>query len=239
MRLDKFLADAGLGSRSSIKQEIRKKQVTINDVTVTDPGLSVKDTDVVCFRGKRVLKAVPRYFMMHKPAGCVCATKDSGQTVLDYMKDEDTRNLFPVGRLDKDTEGFLIITDDGAFAHNLTSPRKHVNKTYYFEGEGILTPDAVSLVAEGLDIGDEKLTRPAVLEILSQTVAGKHVTGKLTISEGRYHQVKRMMAKLGVTVTCLKRLSIGNVSLDDTLMKGQYRPLTPEEIKQLSHGKEI
>lgn len=241
MRLDKFLADAGLGSRSILKQEIRKKNVTINDITVTDPGFSVNEKDVVCFKGKRILAAAPRYFMLNKPAGCVCATKDRDKTVLDYLRGEDTRTLFPVGRLDKDTEGLLLITDDGAFAHNMTSPRKHVNKTYYFEGEGHLVEDAPKRAEEGIDIGDEKLTKPAVLEIISRST-GKNgemsVTGKLTISEGRYHQVKRMMARLGVTITYLKRISIGGLLLDEALPKGQYRLLTEEELAMLSSGEE-
>lgn len=239
MRLDKFLADGGLGTRSAVKQEIRKKNVTVNNLTATDPGLSIKETDIVRFHGKIVSATASRYFMMNKPAGCVCATKDRDKTVLDYLTGEDTRNLFPVGRLDKDTEGLLLITDDGAFAHNMTSPRKHVQKTYFFEGCGTLQKDAVARAKEGIDIGDEKLTKPAKLEILMENPAEKRVGGKLTISEGRYHQVKRMMAKLGVTITYLKRISIGGVFLDETLTQGQYRPLKPEELEMLTFREEI
>lgn len=237
MRLDKFLADEGLGTRSYIKQEIRKKHVTVNAIITTDAGLHVSETDIICYNGNRILPQAPRYFMMNKPAGCVCATKDSEQTVLDYLSQEDTRNLFPVGRLDKDTEGLLLITDDGAFAHNMTSPRKHVKKIYYFEGIGAVPDNASQIVSEGMDIGDEKPTRPAFLEILSQSALpdGKIQTvGRLTIREGRYHQVKRMMAALGVTITYLKRISIGGLLLDETLQKGQYRALTKDEIMTLS-----
>ncbi len=237
MRLDKFLADAGIGTRSEVKTAIRKGLVTVNSLSVKDPGTAVGDRDVICFREQIIGKKQPKYFMLNKPAGCVSATKDEGRTVLDLLKPEDRRDVFPVGRLDKDTEGLLLITDDGMFAHNLTSPRKHVDKTYYFEGEGTLAFDAARQIATGIDIGDEKLTKPAVLEVLSSAPEAQYVSGKLTISEGRYHQVKRMLAKMGVTITYLKRLAIGEVSLDPTLSQGEYRRLTEEEITLLSNGR--
>lgn len=236
MRLDKFLADAGIGTRSEVKNAIRKKLVTVNAGIVTDPGMAVTDSDEICYRSEPVGATKAKYIMMYKPAGCVCATRDVGKTVLDYFPEKDRKNLFPVGRLDKDTEGLLLLTDDGMFAHNLMSPRKHVNKTYYFEAEGILCPDAVERIAEGIDIGDEKPTTPATLEIITQDVTVRSVTGYLTICEGRYHQVKRMIAKMGATVTYLKRLSIGDVLLDETLEKGQYRSLTQEEYDRLTSG---
>ena len=172
--------------------------------------------------------------MMHKQTGRVCATTDRDKTVLDDMKESDRKNVFPVGRLDKDTEGLLLLTNDGMFAHNLTSPRKHVDKTYYFEGEGIFHSEAVELIAEGIDIGDEKPTKPAKLEIINVNNEKHTVSGSLTISEGRYHQVKRMLMKMGVKITYLKRLSIGAVTLDETLEKGAYRELTAAEIEVLS-----
>lgn len=236
MRLDKFLADAGIGTRSEVKNAIRKKLVTVNAEVVTDPGMSVTDSDDICYRSEPVGAAKAQYIMMHKPAGCVCATKDAGKTVLDYFPEKDRKKLFPVGRLDKDTEGLLLLTDDGMFAHNLMSPRKHVKKTYYFEAEGVLVADAKEQIAEGIDIGDEKPTASATLEILSEEREAQRVTGHLTISEGRYHQVKRMIAKMGATVTYLKRLSIGSVMLDESLEKGQYRFLTKEEYDRLTSG---
>lgn len=239
MRLDKFLADAGIGSRSEVKTAIRKKQVTVNAQTASDPGMNVSKADCICFKGSPVVASEPRYYMMHKPAGCVSATKDRDKTVLDFFPETERRNLFPVGRLDKDTEGLLLLTDDGMFAHNLTSPRKHVDKTYYFEGEGCLVADAAAQIAEGIDIGDDKPTKPAVLEVEEALSGERKVTGRLTIREGRYHQVKRMLAKVGVTITYLKRLSIGAVRLDETLAKGQYRALTREEIQILSQGRNI
>ncbi|MBE5881687.1 MAG: rRNA pseudouridine synthase [Lachnospiraceae bacterium] len=237
MRLDKFLANAGIGTRSEVKTEIKKKHITVNDCIIHDPGTAVSDKDVVCYKGIPVGAKKPQYFMMNKPSGCVSATQDEGRTVLDYLKPEDRRDVFPVGRLDKDTEGLLLLTDDGMFAHNLMSPRKHVDKTYYFDGEGILEPHAVKQMAEGIDIGDEKLTKPATLSIISEDIATRKVSGTLTISEGRYHQVKRMLAKTGVTVVYLKRISIGDVRLDETLAKGQYRSLTEEELHLLSKGR--
>lgn len=233
MRLDKFLADAGIGTRSEVKTEIKKKLVTVNGTIISDPGAAVSERDRVCYKGTEIGTRKPKYFMMNKPAGCVSATKDDDKTVLDYIRPEDRRDLFPVGRLDKDTEGLLLLTDDGMFAHNLMSPRKHVDKTYYFDGEGILVPDAEKQLAEGIDIGDEKPTKPAILSILSEDSAMQKVSGTLTISEGRYHQVKRMLAKMGVTIVYLKRLSIGALDLDDRLEKGAYRSLTEEELGQL------
>ena len=234
MRLDKFLADAGCGTRSEVKTTIRKKQVTVNGVIVTDPGAGVLQSDEICYKSALVNAAKPRYYMMNKQAGRVCATTDREKTVLDDMKECDRKNVFPVGRLDKDTEGLLFLTDDGMFTHNLTSPRKHVDKTYYFEGEGILHSDAIELIAEGIDIGDEKPTKPAKLEISDENKEKKTISGTLTICEGRYHQVKRMLMKMGVKIIYLKRLSIGGVTLDETLEKGTYRELTAEEIEVLS-----
>ena len=234
MRLDKYLADAGIGTRSEVKTAIRKKLVSVNDGIVTDPGLSIADSDIICYKNEVIGAQKPRYIMMHKPSGCVCATKDREKTVLDYFPVKDQKNLFPVGRLDKDTEGLLLLTDDGMFAHNLTSPRKHVDKTYYFEGEGVPCPDAEAKIREGIDIGDDKPTLPATLVVLSKDTRKQFCTGELTISEGRYHQVKRMLAKMGVTVTYLKRLSIGGVILDPGLEKGMYRLLTAEEFNRLT-----
>ncbi|MBQ8527716.1 MAG: rRNA pseudouridine synthase [Lachnospiraceae bacterium] len=237
MRLDKFLADGGIGTRSEVKNIIRKGLVTVNELIVKDPGTAVTDDDIIIYKDRIVGAKKPRYFMMNKPAGCVCATKDDDKTVLDYIKPEERSDMFPVGRLDKDTEGLLLLTDDGMFAHNLTSPRKHVDKTYYFEGEGVLCTDAAKQMATGIDIGDEKPTLPAKLCIDIENKAAGTVSGTLTICEGRYHQVKRMLAAMGVTIVYLKRLSIGGVVLDDALEKGSYRSLTEEELQQLCKGR--
>lgn len=229
MRLDKCLADAGIGTRSEVKKIIQKKQIQVNEVVVTDPGLHVTEQDQILFQGNSIFHSKNRYYMFHKPAGCVSATEDHEKTVLDYF--ENKKHLFPVGRLDKDTEGLLFITDDGAFCHALMSPKKHVPKTYYFVAKGQLVKDAKEQISQGIDIGDETKTLPGELEILSAT--DEKVIGKLTIYEGRYHQVKRMISKLGATVIYLKRMSIGTILLDEALALGEYRELTDEERKQL------
>lgn len=223
-----MLADAGIGTRSEIKKLIKQKKIRVNERIVTDPGLQITDADTVYFQTEKIERVTNRYLMLHKPAGCVSATVDQDKTVLFYIK-ENTDKLFPVGRLDKDTEGLLLLTDDGHFAHMLMSPKRHVAKTYYFEAEGNLAEDAQIQVLAGLDIGDDALTLPGILRILSN--CDHIVKGELTIYEGRYHQVKRMMKKLGVQVTYLKRLSIGKLELDPSLEKGAYRSLTQKEME--------
>ena len=172
--------------------------------------------------------------MFHKPAGCVSATEDAGRTVLDYFPEAERKHLILCGRLDKDTEGFLIVTNDGMFSHRLMSPRHHVDKTYYFEAEGLLAEDAKKQVLLGIDIGDEKPTLPAQLTVLKADQGKQTICGTIILQEGRYHQVKRMLLKLGVKVTYLKRTAIGSVLLDPSLAKGTYRALTKEEMKQLT-----
>lgn len=234
MRLDKWLADAGVGTRSEVKNYIRKKQVLVNDLPVTDPGFQVTEQDSICYQGRQIGQLGNLYYMFHKPAGCVSATEDAGRTVLDYFPEAERKHLILCGRLDKDTEGFLIVTNDGAFSHRIMSPRHHVDKTYYFEAEGILAEDAKKQVMQGIDIGDEKPTLPAQLTVSEADPKKQLVRGTITLQEGRYHQVKRMLLKLGAKVTYLKRTAIGSVLLDPSLAKGAYRALTEEEMKQLT-----
>lgn len=172
--------------------------------------------------------------MFHKPAGCVTARTDKEhQTVFDYTKDIPCRDLFAVGRLDKDTEGLLLLTNDGAFDHALMSPKRHVDKTYYFEATGNLTEEEISLLENGVCIGkDEPLTRPAKVADIKNN-ADRTVNGLLTITEGRFHQVKRMLYAVGCEVIYLKRIAIGTVALDKELAPGNYRPLTEEEKSKL------
>lgn len=232
IRLDKFLCDAGFGTRKEIKEHLKKQAVTVNGTTVTKPEYKVHpEEDVICFQGEAVSFSEFAYYMFHKPAGCVTATRDRDcRTVMDYFHDVKRKDLFPVGRLDKDTEGFLLITNDGALAHNLLSPKKHVEKTYFARTEGQVKEEHIALFAEGLDIGDEKPTLPAKLEILS---SGETSEILLTITEGRFHQVKRMLEAVGCRVTYLKRLSMGGLSLDEALAPGEYRRLSAEEMKRL------
>jgi 16S rRNA pseudouridine516 synthase len=172
--------------------------------------------------------------MLNKPAGCVSATHDNlHKTVLDLLKDVDTRDLFPVGRLDIDTEGLLLITNDGPLSHNLLSPAKHVNKTYYAQIDGLADESSVKAFASGIDIGDDKLTKPAILNILDIDTDNGTSTIELTITEGRFHQVKRCFQALGMEVTYLKRISMGSLHLDSSIKPGEFRELTQSEINGL------
>ena len=239
-RLDKFLADAGTGTRSEVKKYIQKGYVQVNGEVIRRPEFKVTEEDAVMFNGEKVGVAPEFvYYILHKPAGCVSATEDSREkTVMEYIPDK-RKGLFPVGRLDKDTEGLLLITDDGALAHELLSPRKHVDKTYYARVTGKVTDDDLVKLRKGIDIGEKNLTLPANLEILSV----KETEGKweseihLTICEGKFHQVKRMMEALGKKVVYLRRISMGVLTLKDDLAPGQCRPLTGTEINALKTTK--
>lgn len=234
IRLDKFLADAGLGTRNEVKKSIKSRQVTINGLEITDPGTKVDESkDTVIFMGKQVVYEEYRYFMLNKPQGCVSATRDNlSETVIDILKDENTKGLFPVGRLDADTEGLLLITNDGGLAHRLLSPGKHVSKTYYVEASKELTAEAMDIMKKGVDIGDEKPTLPAQIEALG--TKNSRFAYKLTICEGRFHQVKRMFEALNSEVIFLKRLSMGSLKLDEKLLPGEYRRLSDAEIEELT-----
>ncbi len=232
IRLDKYLADMGIGTRSELKKMIRNGRVQVDGKVEKKPEAKIDETKqkVVC-DGKEVGYEAKEYYMLHKPAGVVSATKDvKEKTVLDLITEKRRKDLFPVGRLDKDTEGLLLITNDGELSHRLLSPRKHVNKIYYARIQGKVTTEDVEKFAEGLDIGDDALTKPAKLEILK---SGEESEIRLTITEGRFHQVKRMFQAVGKEVIYLKRLSMGTLVLDESLPKGAYRPLTIEEIEKL------
>lgn len=237
MRLDKFLADMQLGTRSQVKDFIKKGLVTVNGKPVTKADLKIEEkTDVVTCKGQTLSYQKYRYFLLHKPAGVVTATKDSrDKTVMELLPKELASDFFPVGRLDKDTEGLLLITNDGELSHKLLSPKRHVAKTYYVVCDGVLTDEAVKKLEQGVDIGDDKITLPADVEVVEK--AHDSYTIRLTITEGRFHQVKRMIHAVGGEVTYLKRLSMGSLMLDETLAKGSWRELTDEEIAMLK-GKE-
>lgn len=233
-RLDKFLADAGIGTRSEVKLYLKKRQVQVNGSICTKPEQKVDpDTDEVLFLGQLVSHQGICYYLLHKPAGVVSATEDRhGKTVIDLVADAGflTKDLFPVGRLDKDTEGLLLITNDGALAHDLLSPKKHVDKTYYARIDGTVTQEDVIRFAEGLDIGEEKPTLPGKLVILTSNPISEI---ELTIQEGKFHQVKRMFQAVGKEVIYLKRLSMGSLTLDPHLPLGAVRPLTEDEVASL------
>ena len=234
MRLDKYLCETGFGTRSQVKDLLKKGQVMVNGEVVKKPELKINETtDQILCQGKKASYQKNIYLMLHKPAGVVSATEDNREkTVLDLVRPEDRKNsLFPVGRLDKDTEGLMLLTDDGELAHRLLSPKKHVDKTYYAKIDGQVTEEHVKQFREGLDIGDEKKTLPAVLTIL---LSGPVSEIEVTIHEGRFHQIKRMFEAVGCKVTYLKRLSMGSLVLDETLPPEEYRPLTEAELEGLT-----
>jgi len=233
LRLDKFLKDQGIAVRSEARELIRKGLVTVNDDIVKDPGIHVNtDEDTIKIRGIRIDYRQFVYYMLNKPKGVITATEDKTlKTVLDLLPDEiRRRGVFPVGRLDKDTEGLLLITNDGAFAHNLLSPKKGVKKLYEALLDSYPGEEAIKKFEEGVYIGDNYTALPAKLEYISKDPARALVE----IYEGKFHQVKRMFKAVGSTVLELKRLKMGDVWLDQSLKPGEFRELTTEEILKLS-----
>lgn len=241
-RLDKFLANAGIGTRSEVKKLLKQERVQVNDLFPKGGELKVNpQTDRILVDGKLVRSEKNEYFLLHKPAGYLTATRDgSEKTVMDLIDSSRKERLFPVGRLDKDTEGLLLITDDGELAHQLLSPKKHVPKTYFAKVSGLMEAECVPLFEKGLNIGDEKPTLPARLRILNVNVAEDYSEVEITVREGRYHQIKRMCHVTGHEVLYLKRISMGSLKLDDSLVKGDFRKLEKEEIENLKRvrGKE-
>lgn len=240
LRIDKYLADCGIGTRSEVKKYIKAKQITVNGEVVVKPEQKIdENADVICFKGQPITYEKYVYYLLHKPAGCVTAKQDHvHKTVMEYFPDEiRTKDIAPVGRLDLDTEGLLLFTNDGPLTHHLLSPTHHIPKTYYAVLNKEVPEMAVELFKNGVDIGDDKPTLPAELTILpvSTYENGEDVySAELTISEGRFHQVKRMFEAVGCTVTYLKRLSMGSLTLGN-LEKGEYRKLTEEEIIELQN----
>lgn len=233
MRLDKFLCDTAGLTRTEAKNAVKKGQIAVNGQVQKAADFKVKETtDTVTFQGKPLSYAAFHYYMLHKPAGVITATEDKKEsTVMDILREEKVKNLFPVGRLDKDTEGLLLVTDDGELAHNLLSPKKHVDKEYLVKVRDSISEEDCRKLSEGVDIGDEKPTAPAKVE----RVAEKEIL--LTIREGRFHQVKRMLQAVGNEVLYLKRLSMGSLRLPADLEKGAYRPLSEEEIYKIKGDK--
>ena len=232
IRLDKYLADMGKGTRSEVKKAISKGLVRVNNVIVKKPETKLDtDSDHVLFDGVLVGYAQHEYYMLNKPAGVISATEDKREkTVIDLIIEKKRKDLFPVGRLDRDTEGLLLISNDGELAHRLLSPSKHVDKVYYAKIDGKVTIEDVEAFQQGVDIGEEKLTRPAKLRILK---SGTQSEIELTICEGKFHQVKRMFQAVGKEVVYLKRLQMGTLILDESLKPGEYRELTEQEIADL------
>lgn len=252
MRIDKYLADCSIGTRSEVKKYIKNKQITVNGELISKPETKVEEgIDVVCYRGKEVRYEKYVYYLFHKPAGCVTAKQDNlHKTVMDYFPEDIPKDVAPVGRLDLDTEGLLLLTNDGALTHHLLSPTHHIPKTYFAILDKEVPAVAVEQFKNGVDIGDDNPCLPAELDILSQEEINKllnateyssnkelntmdNVYGAtLTLHEGRFHQVKRMFEAVGCTVVYLKRLSMGSLVLGD-LAKGEYQKLTEKEIEKI------
>ena len=240
-RLDKFLSEIANVTRKEAKVILNKGRVFVNGELCKSGDRKVTKNDEILLDGKK-LGAVEQflYLMLHKPAGVVSATEDKkDKTVLDVVKEQEgeftigKRELFPVGRLDKDTEGLLLLTDDGELAHRLLSPKRHVDKVYYAKVSGIVPNDAVERFAKGISVGKEYEAMPAKLEILNICLQENTSEVKITLREGKFHQVKRMCHEIGCEVTYLKRLSMGSLELDNNLPIGKCRKLTTEEIQKL------
>lgn len=260
IRLDKYLADLGIETRSGAKSLIKRGHVTVNGITAAKPDMKIDtDTDTVCYDDAELSYHQFEYFMLHKPAGIISASNDDFQeTVVDLVTGATRHDLFPVGRLDKDTTGLLLITNDGKLAHELLSPKHHVDKIYEATLDRPATKADAEAFATGIDIGDDTPTLPATLELLCEETASPDGNGadtahaaasglpssaaerpessarvRVTIHEGRYHQIKRMFEARGKLVVQLKRLSMGPLMLDPTLKEGQSRPLTEAELEAL------
>ena len=229
VRVDKILSELGFGSRQEIKKYVKAGKVRINDNIVKKPEEKLNsEKDKLYFEGKEVEVEEFETFILYKPAGYVCATNDNVHKTVMELIDSKRKNIVPVGRLDLDTEGILILTNDGALNHRLVSPASHVDKTYYAVFEGKLDENAVEMTKNGLDIGEGEVSKPAKLEIISDNEI------LLTIHEGKFHQVKRMVKALGGDVTYLKRVAFGGLILDDLkLNKGESRKITEIEMEML------
>jgi len=251
IRIDKFLADSGFGTRSEVRSLVKSESVSVNGIIIKDAGYRIdSDKDVVTVRGKEVSYSKYEYYMLHKPAGVITASSDKREkTVVDLIGSKKRRDLFPVGRLDRDTEGLLLITNDGELAHRLLSPGKHVEKKYMAIVLGKLPDDAIDMFEAGIDIGDDSLTKPAKLKIykniemyLSDTADSEidvclldrytddSFIAEIIITEGRYHEIKRMFGAIGCHVEYLKRYSMGKLELDMELKPGEYKSIKKEDI---------
>ncbi|WP_073201335.1 pseudouridine synthase [Gracilibacillus kekensis] len=230
MRLDKFLANMGYGSRKDVKALIKNKRITVNDEIIRKSDIKIdRYQDQIKCDDHIITYQEFIYIMLHKPSGYLSATEDNKQkTVLDLIKKKDKiLDPFPVGRLDKDTEGLLLLTNDGQLAHELLSPKKHVDKKYIATVAEKVTESDVKRFSEGVVLDDGYLTKPAQLSVIGEYRV------QIIITEGKYHQIKRMFEAIGNKVLYLKRISMGSLTLDRDLDKGKYRELTKEEITQL------
>ena len=231
MRLDRLLAQEKV-SRKAMKQALLKKEILVDDCPASSLAQNV-DTGLqkLVFQGRIIQGYEHNYLMLHKPNGVVTASKDKKlPTVMDLVpKNIQSDQLYAIGRLDRDTTGLLLLTDNGPLGFQLLHPQYHVDKTYQVEVNGLLTPDHIQKFTDRIVFLDGTLCKPAKLEILSASPTESHAS--ITISEGKFHQVKKMFLSVGVKVTSLKRVQFGDFTLDPDLAEGQYRPLNPEELE--------
>ncbi|MCQ2493587.1 MAG: rRNA pseudouridine synthase [Lachnospiraceae bacterium] len=229
MRLDKFLCDCNIGTRSQVKDLVKKGMVQVNGTVVKKSDIAInEDTDIIEFKGERVSYRKYVYILLNKPAGIITATEDKrANTVMDLIKPLPVKDMFPVGRLDKDTTGLLLITNDGDLTHKLLSPKYHVDKTYIVTTAKPVSQSDIEALCKGVDIGDDKPTLPAKASLLPDG------TLELIIHEGRYHQVKRMLEAVDNEVTALHRSSFGPLNLENGPESGCWRELTQDEISKI------
>ena len=238
MRLDKFLANSGVGTRKEVKELLKKRLIKVNDEIVKDGKIHVDENeDTVKYKDEIISYKKFVYIMLNKPNGVISATEDKvHKTVIDLLGDEyRTFEVFPVGRLDIDTEGLLLLTNDGVLSHNLLSPNKHVDKKYYVELEKLLTEMDIAKLEKGVELKDFT-TKDAKVEIIENGEESDKIRVYITISEGKFHQVKRMFKAVGNEVKYLKRVKIGTLSLDENLKLGEYRELTEDELTKLKEN---
>ena len=236
MRLDKFLSEKGIGTRKQIKEYVKNGRATVNGTVAKSSDIHIDENkDEIAFDGNVLTYSKFYYFMLNKPADVVSSTRaGKSVTVVDLLKDEGVKDLFPVGRLDKDTVGLLLLTNDGILAHNLLSPKKHVDKEYEVYLDHEITDEELHKLEGGVDIGDEEITLPA--RAFRAPDKEGHQVIHLIIHEGRFHQVKRMLNAVDNEVVFLRRLSMGSLKLDENLAEGEYRPLTEDEINCLTNS---
>ena len=238
MRLDKFLANSGVGTRKEVKELLKKRLIKVNDEIVKDGKIHVDENeDTVKYKDEIISYKKFVYIMLNKPNGVISATEDKvHKTVIDLLGDEyRTFEVFPVGRLDIDTEGLLLLTNDGVLSHNLLSPNKHVDKKYYVELEKLLTETDIAKLENGVELKDFT-TKDAKVEIIENGEESDKIRVYITISEGKFHQVKRMFKAVGNEVKYLKRVKMGTLSLDENLKLGEYRELTEDELTKLKEN---
>lgn len=236
LRLDRMLSSQGIGSRKEIKELLIKKRITVNGKTVTNSAVKADtDKDEIKVNGRKIKYLEHVYIMMNKPGGVISASDDPhAETVIDLLPEEYSRpGLFPAGRLDKDTEGFLLITDDGIFAHSILSPKRHVEKEYIAVIDGLLSEDNIKNFEQGIDIGGGIISLPAKIKI-NEIFENGTSSVTVTIHEGKFHQIKRMFHALGCEVTYLKRTAIGGLKLDYRLSLGECRLITDDEKAQIN-----